>query len=420
MTAARRNALSIKSLFLLTILLKIGASVAGWWLGSPWLLGFAVPLALMLIYILLGIYRGDDTISDEKFADSCYYLGFIFTLSSILIALLDIPSIATKLGDISVRFGAAMVSTVLGLIVRVYLVNFRPDFQDAVHQAEDGLMDSVRSFRVHLDLAVGRLREFQTLVHEASRQSVTQADLALQDAAADHARHFGELLEKLAAEHRKLIEESAEHMKATTQTLSNALHDYAQALVSGTGKFEAGALEFSGKLDARLDRMVLPEDYFANRLDPAVSRLGQSAAAAGEQMAAMAAEFRDQTRKIAAALDGLARETSATGTSIEQVRAAVLDRAEALDLARQQIAVFKRFGETVEKMESNVNRSLASIGALEQGVRRMVEEAGKVAGAHREMGLMAPRPAELTAGIERGDEGLAAAVRRIGSESRKG
>jgi hypothetical protein len=70
-----------------------------------------------------------------------------------------------------------------------------------------------------------------------------------------------------------------------------------------------------------------------------------------------------------------------------------------------------------------VNRSLASIGAMEQGVRRMVDEVGRIAGAHREMGLLAQRQAELTAGVERGtgggrvDEGLAAAVRRIGSES---
>lgn len=401
MHTGRANILSIRSLFLVTIVLKIAASVAGWLLGSPWILGFTVPLLLMSGYILLGIYRGDDTVSDEKFADSCYYLGFIFTISSILIALLDIPSISARLGDISVRFGAAMVSTVLGLIVRVYLVNFRPDFQDAVHQAEDGLMDSVRNFRIHLDLTVGRLREFQNLVHDASKQSLAQVDLALQDAAAGHARHFGDLLEKLAAEHRILIEESAAHMKAATQTLSNALYDYAQALASGTGKFEAGAAELAGKLEARLD-VALPEDYFAERLDPALGRLGQSATAAGDQMAIMASDFRDNTRKISTALEGLAKQTTAVGASIEQVREAVLDRAEALEMARQQIAVFKQMSQTVEKMESNIGRSMASIAAMEQAVARMVEEIGKVAGTHRDIGLRSPRPTELGAGIERG------------------
>jgi hypothetical protein len=391
--------LSIQRLFLVTIVLKIAASVAGWQLGSPWILGFAVPLALMALYILLGLYRGDDTVSDEKFADSCYYLGFIFTISSILVALLDIPAISAKIGDISIRFGAAMVSTVFGLIVRVYLVNFQPDFQDAVRQAESGLLDSVRVFRTHLDVSVERLREFQILVDEAARLSVAQVDIALQNAAADQARQFAAVFESVAAEHRKVADHSTAHMKAATQTLSNALYDYAQTLVAGTGQFEGKIAEFSENLDARLQRVTLPEDYFANRLNPAVARLGQSVAEAGDQVAALVSEFRTHARKISVALDGLGTKTAATSASMDDVCAAVLDRADVLNRAKEQIAVFNTLAETVATLENTVNGSAASLHSLEQTVRLIVEDAGKIAGSNREIGQLAQRQTELTAGV---------------------
>jgi phage-related protein len=172
--------------------------------------------------------------------------------------------------------------------------------------------------------------------------------------------------------------------------------------VAGTARFEAGTADFSARLDARLDRMALPEDYFAGRLDPAVRRLGASVSAAGEQVGALVADLRNNTRNISAALDDLAKQTAVAGASVAQIREAVLERAEALDMAREQIAVFKQFGQTVEKMDSNVHRSLASMGAMEQAVRRIVDETARIADAHRDIGLLAVRQTELTAGVERG------------------
>jgi methyl-accepting chemotaxis protein len=391
--------LSIQRLFLVTIILKIAASVAGWQFGSPWLLGFAVPLALMAVYILLGMYRGDDTVSDEKFADSCYYLGFIFTISSILVALLDIPAISAKIGDISVRFGAAMVSTVLGLIVRVYLVSFRPDFQDAVRQAESGLLDSVHVFRTHLDGAVERLREFQASVDEAARLSVAQVDIAVQNAAAEQARQFTAVFEAVAAEHRKVADEATAHLKAATHTLSNALYDYAQSLAAGTGKFEGKIEEFSEHLDARLRRVTLPEDYFASRLNPAVDRLGRSVAETGDEVAALVSEFRTQARKISAVLADLGEKTAATSASMDDVCAAVLDRADVLSRAKEQIAVFGALAETVAALKDTVNGSAASLQAMERTVRLIVEDARNIAASNREIGQLAQRQTELTAGV---------------------
>lgn len=394
--------ISIPKLFLVVIVLKVGASVAGWLLGSPWLLGFALPLALMALYIVLGLQRSDASVSDEKFADSCYYLGFIFTISSILIALFDIPSIGSKIGEISVRFGAAMVSTVLGLTVRVYLVNFRPDFQDAVKTAEAGLLDSVRSFRGQLDMAVGQLREFQNLIEQASKTSVAQVDIAIGEAAAAHSQTFAGLFAEIAERQQQLADDNAAHLKATTQTLSAALQDYVQTLASGSDRFESSVATYSASLETRLRLTALPEDFFAKRLAPTVERLNQAVAASETAAAAMAEALEQQSQRIGAALAGMGGKVQATSSAMDHVCAAVLDRGEVLDQGRAQIEAFGQLVQAIAALEQNGQQSAAKLKAMEQTLARIVNDARQITESNQEIGRLAQRQTALSAEVERG------------------
>ena len=43
--------LSIQALFIYAIVLKIGATVLGWWIGDRWILSFVVPLLIMGAYV---------------------------------------------------------------------------------------------------------------------------------------------------------------------------------------------------------------------------------------------------------------------------------------------------------------------------------------------------------------------------------
>lgn len=401
MNAEARDTLSIQRLFLVTIILKLGSSLLGWWLERPWSLGFVLPLVFMGLYIVLGLRRGDHSVSDEKFADSCYYLGFIFTISSILVALLDLPSIATRLGDIAIRFGAAMVSTVLGLTVRVYLVNFRPEFQDGLRNAETGMLDAVRSFRMHLDLSVAKLNEFQVQVGDASRLAVAQSEVAIRDAAEVHARQFENLFERMSADYHRHFEDSTAHLKAATQTLATALYDYTQSLVNGTGKFESTADEWVKGLDARLRAAALPEDYFSSRLEPAVAGLGRAVTEAGGEVESLAGELRQNVGRISADLAGLGTRTAEAFAALDRVRDSADGQMELLTLAERQAEILHQLTETLGRMETTVGRSLASIGAMEQSVRQIVDEADKIAAFNREAGLLAQRQAEATAGLQR-------------------
>lgn len=91
-----------------------------------WLFGFTLPLAAMGIYCYVG-YRKAKTGSSRvlrAFGDSCYYLGFLFTIASIILALSGIGENEFNLSVIALRFAAAMVTTLIGMAIRICLITF--------------------------------------------------------------------------------------------------------------------------------------------------------------------------------------------------------------------------------------------------------------------------------------------------------
>ena len=195
--------IQVQKLFVVALILKVTSAFFGWYLQMPWSLGFALPLLVMVAYIVLGYFRKDTDVSDEKFADTCYYLGFIFTITSIIFSLFDLPNIGTRIQDIAVRFGAAMVSTVLGLGVRVYLVSFRQDINDAIKDAEDAVLDATRKFTEQLTIALERLRDFESQVDSAAKSTVERVNLQIENLSMNHANKLTEFFTELTTQNQK-------------------------------------------------------------------------------------------------------------------------------------------------------------------------------------------------------------------------
>ena len=93
---------------------------------SYWILGFAIPLCLMIWYIIEGA-KSVKTLSIDNqiiFGNSCYYLGFLFTIATLIISLFMLGAVEFDVGSISLQFATAMITTLIGMCVRIYYVTF--------------------------------------------------------------------------------------------------------------------------------------------------------------------------------------------------------------------------------------------------------------------------------------------------------
>jgi hypothetical protein len=311
----------VQKLFAVVLALKVLSSGLGWWFQMPWSLGFALPLALMLLYIVVGLNRHGDDVTDEKFADSCYYLGFIFTITSIIFALFDLPFIGTRIESIAVRFGAAMVSTVLGLGVRVYLVSFERDAADALREAEDAVIDASRRFREQLAIAFERLRDFESEVDLAVKASVERINLQVESLARDHSQRMASHFAELAARNQGAFDAALSEVQAASERLAGIVDGYAGAVRLQLDGVDATVVGFLDLLSKRLEASMFPPDYFAKYLATPLAQLRaasediadsvkRSSTAVAESSGALvnaSRRLRERTNTVEGAFDTIAR-----------------------------------------------------------------------------------------------------------------
>jgi hypothetical protein len=262
----------VQKLFVVALCLKIASSGFGWWLNDPWILGFAIPLLVMAAYVAFGLRRHESDVSDEKFADSCYYLGFIFTITSIVFSLFDLPQIGEKISLIAVRFGAAMLSTVAGLIVRVYLVNFREDPVEALRTAEESVLDAHGKLREQLVMALEKMQEFQSEVDVAAKGTVERVNIQLEGLSHAHGRKLQEFFEALAIQNQESNGSAYEAIRAASVRLSALINSYAESLENTLAKIDERIHSYSLAVTDRLRHPRMAEEIAPRRLGAKLSR----------------------------------------------------------------------------------------------------------------------------------------------------
>jgi len=381
--------ISVQRLFIFTIILKIALSLAGWYVGTTlalWTLGFALPLLVMSAYILIGLYRRDpDEVSDEKFADSCYYLGFIFTISSIIVALLDIDKLGEngRLAEIAVRFSAAMVSTVFGLVVRVYLVNFRKDLSDITKAMEDDLLEAERNFRTHLNLATDNLKALNNKVNEASKDVVARLEVAIVETAEANTREFERLFQDVGQKINTTAELSTTSITASSGELKKSLQQYMTSLVASAKHHEiklndfserlgqqldkfsttfSGALadlntrleNFTQKLDGRLNDVTFPADLFKEQLSKPIDGLKSSLSSVANDLTQFATDITTGSHSLNESL--LAVPASVKETT-EQIRKSVEDQRKTIEKTNAQEEALLKLARNVKHFETALTKS---------------------------------------------------------------
>jgi len=355
-------AIPLQKLFVITIVVKVALSFFAWLFNSPWILGFWAPLGMMAAYIVIGFARSSEDVGDEKFGDSCYYLGFIFTISSIAFSLFDVPQLdqAGKLKDIAVRFGAAMVSTFFGIIVRIYLVGFRKDTDLAFDQLEQRLISATDTLRGRMDLSIESFRHFEAAVHEATKDVAARANMAFETLGKACITEFTASMSQVTSQAREVFVLAATQVqasaKSTTEDLRQCVRtlegDFTTSLNQVTSRarevfvLAAAEVEASAKsmtedlrrcvrtlevdvrtreteshriiadLQSRFDAIRLPDDFFSQKLEVPVSKLASTIDAVQENLKASTAALHDGLREAGGALEELRAMTKASGTHL--------------------------------------------------------------------------------------------------------
>lgn len=372
----------VQKLFVLALVLKVGLSGLGWFLQMPWTLGFLAPLAVMAAYIGLGLCRRDNDVSDEKFADTAYYLGFIFTITSIIFSLFDLPNIGTRIQDIAVRFGAAMVSTVVGLGLRVYLVSFRTDVSDAIRDAEDTLLGATRSFTERLTMSLERLQDFESRVDLAARSSVERINLQIEALSKNHADKLTEFFSDLTARNQDGFTKALDEVRGASSQLAASVDAYAGGMKTHLTSLEARVTSFAAAVGTRLQKTTFPDDFFAKRLEAPLLELEAATIGVAKQVTAAGADMNKTSSTLASSLVTVNEKSAHAEVALDSVLKLAGQQHLVLQTAQGQLNALSEltlklnsFDGLLTKMAAEIRSGHESNALLSGHVKEMVQEA---------------------------------------------
>lgn len=219
------------------------------------------PLLIIGTYATILGFARFFRLRDDQAGDNLYYLGFLFTLTSLGVSLWQF-STAGGAETIVTNFGIAVSSTILGVALRVIFGQMRQDPLEVERSARLELAEAARRVRQELDATVFELSSFrratqQSLAEgiEAIRRQVEVAASSVMDAFTQLPDQTGEGLERLSATLLSGVEESSVALQDGTTSLANAAREITDVLKD---------------VESQLKAMQMPNGIIEVKMQPTV------------------------------------------------------------------------------------------------------------------------------------------------------
>jgi hypothetical protein len=279
----------------------------------------AVPVLIMIGYALLlsaRLFR----LRDDQSGDNLYYMGFLFTLTSLAVSLYQF-SAAGSAEQIVQNFGIAIASTIAGITLRIMFNQMRRDPVETEATSRLELAEASRRVKRELESSILEFGYFRRM----TQQSITDALDEVRESIGNAHRQFTGEMEKLASSASVPFEESSKTSGATLSSLNQRtveVLDVSRHLVQEGEELAKNTTNIVRSIDALFERLAAhqtPEETIGTELVPMLQRLTDAVDAlnANAQTQARSAEINMRhAQGVVMAMKELLHEIQATRRGI--------------------------------------------------------------------------------------------------------
>ncbi|MER9312227.1 hypothetical protein NKI51_23385 [Mesorhizobium australicum] len=307
-----------------------------------------VPVAFMFTYFLITALLAGLRLHDEQAGDNLYYMGFLFTLTSLGVALYRF-NVSEPIDNIVRNFGLAVVTTICGIGLRILYNQVRRDPIDIERTARHELAEMTRRVRGELEAASREFANFRRVSNQMLEEGFEEIGKQAERSGAQILK----VMESLTQEAIKPIQSAGDQIKSVlddvgTKTESR-LSTASERMVSSTKTFEDANARVAETLAAfgtqveaagtKLAEVKTPDELISIRLKPTLTTLEKVVAAHAKTLIAS-----DQARTLQT--ESLER----TRQSIERVVAAIDRGVNAMEKAVEAAAHSQKVTENLERL----------------------------------------------------------------------
>jgi hypothetical protein len=298
-----------------------------------------VPVGAMLAYALLITLARGLRLRDDQSGDNLYYMGFLFTLTSLGVSLYQF-SATNAAEEIVQNFGIAIASTIAGIGLRVIFNQMRRDPIEVERTMRLELAEAARRVRRELDSSVVEFGYFRRSAQQSAADSFKHVTETFETMLATFFSRLDEVAKNVAVPVEAASRRSGAAMGELSKTIGTTLTASAENLSTETAKLSGQVGAIATALDgvtARLNAMQTPERQIEDRLEPmaqllaqAVEQMKAQSVQQGELVAALRGEFDATTATNRAALESAITMINATADVLNEIKANSRDYVEAL------------------------------------------------------------------------------------------
>ncbi len=255
------------------------------------------PVGIMLVYAGAVYSIRKLRLRLDQAGDNLYYLGFLYTLTSLAYSLYEFGSSDGGTSSIITNFGIAIWTTITGLALRVFFSQMRMDPVETEHLARVELADASRHLRVELDESAREFSMFRRSLQQMTEEAFQDLKKSLDEAMKGGLLEFESNVEQFSSavteanegfEGRSdALKESADKLVENMATLAgriDAVQVSEDVLVRqfqpAMDKMEGTAQQLSSSvthLSDRINSINISEDVFTNQLQPAMDKIDGTA-----------------------------------------------------------------------------------------------------------------------------------------------
>ncbi len=280
---------------------------------------------LMFGYLGLSLFAGRIRLHGEQTGDNLYYMGFLFTLSSMGVSLYQFTSAAST-DDVIRNFGIAITSTIVGIALRILYNQTRRDVLDIERTTRFELADMTRRVRSELEHATREFADFRRvsnqMISEGFDEIVKQADttgVQLKDALEKMANEAIKPVEAASSKLSSAIDASFGQIASKLSEIAEKVDSSGEVFVKANSGMANSTSELGRQVDAisrKLEAVMVPEAVLKNELGPLVKELGKIVGEYGSKTEAVS---REQAQRMDLITATVAKIVETTGRSVQMM-----------------------------------------------------------------------------------------------------
>jgi hypothetical protein len=279
----------------------------------------AVPVLIMIGYAAVlsaRLFR----LRDDQSGDNLYYMGFLFTLTSLAVSLYQF-SAAGSAEQIVQNFGIAIASTIAGITLRIMFNQMRRDPVETEATSRLELAEASRRVKRELESSILEFSYFRRM----TQQSITDALDEVRESIGNAHRQFTGEMEKLATTTSLPFEESSKLSGATLSSLNQRtveVLDVSRHLVQEGEELAKNTTSIVKSIDALFARLAThqtTEETIGTELVPMLQRLTEAVDALNDNTHIQASNAEvnlRQAQTVVIAMKELLQEIQATRRGI--------------------------------------------------------------------------------------------------------